>query len=193
VETFAYSRRDSAGELVTGADRSARDVTAFTCVRRAPSGGSATSPLADKRVNVQRRAATDADRDFLFDLHKSALGPYVEATWGWDEAFQRRWFEERFDPPANQIVLVDDVPAGCVRVSDREECVFLDYIAMVPEQQRRGLGSAVVLEIMRDATSRELPVRLNVLKVNPAKGLYERLGFRVSGDDDVRWFMEYAG
>lgn len=30
---------------------------------------------------------------------------------------------------------------------------------------------------------------MNVLKVNPVKGLYERLGFAVSGEDEYRYFM----
>lgn len=43
------------------------------------------------------------------------------------------------------------------------------------------------------AAARDVPVRLSVLKANPSKALYERLGFHVTGDDDVRWFMSSEG
>jgi hypothetical protein len=45
-------------------------------------------------------------------------------------------------------------------------------------------------QVQVSAATRGVPVRLNVLKVNPARALYKRLGFAVVGEDDVRWFME---
>ena len=143
-------------------------------------------------MNLHTRPAMESDSRFLYELHKAALGPYVEATWGWDEEFQRRWFDERFDPPANEVILVDDAPVGCLRVTDRPDCVFLDYIALTPERQRQGLGTHLLRETQDRAIARGLPVRLSVLKANPARALYERLGFRVTGDDEVRWFMEFV-
>jgi ribosomal protein S18 acetylase RimI-like enzyme len=46
----------------------------------------------------------------------------------------------------------------------------------------RGLGGAIVRSIVEDATRRRSPVRLQVLRPNPARRLYERLGFRVVGE-----------
>lgn len=87
-------------------------------------------------MDVDRRPATETDFHFLYELHKSALGPYVEATWGWDEVFQRRWFEERFDPEANEVILVDGAPAGCLRIREEPDRIELDYIALLPERRR---------------------------------------------------------
>lgn len=144
-------------------------------------------------MDVDRRPATEADFHFLYELHKSALGPYVEATWGWDEVFQRRWFEERLDPEANEVILVDGAPAGCLRIREEPDRIELDYIALLPERQRQGLGTRLIQEIQDRAAARDAPVRLSVLKANPSKALYERLGFHVTGDDDVRWFMSSEG
>jgi len=33
-------------------------------------------------------------------------------------------------------------------------------------------------------------VRLNVVKVNPARRLYERLGFRITNEDDRKFYMK---
>jgi ribosomal protein S18 acetylase RimI-like enzyme len=52
------------------------------------------------------------------------------------------------------------------------------------------MGAALMRQVQASAATRGVPVRLNVLKVNPARALYERLGFRVIGEDDVRWYME---
>jgi hypothetical protein len=54
----------------------------------------------------------------------------------------------------------------------------------------QGFGAALLRQVQASATTRGLPVRLNVLKVNPARALYERLGFVVVREDDARWSME---
>ncbi|MCX7377903.1 MAG: GNAT family N-acetyltransferase, partial [Alphaproteobacteria bacterium] len=45
------------------------------------------------------------------------------------------------------------------------------------------VGRWVVEGVMADATEAGLPVRLSVLDGNPARRLYERLGFRAVGRD----------
>jgi ribosomal protein S18 acetylase RimI-like enzyme len=140
-----------------------------------------------KRMSTMTtRPATPADYHFLSTLHKLARGPYVEATWGWDEALQGQRFRAEWDPTANQVVLLGGEPIGCVRVEDHADHIFVDYIAIMPAHQRQGIGAALMRQVQASAATRGVPVRLNVLKVNPARALYERLGFRVIGEDDVR-------
>ena len=147
---------------------------------------SPTRPLS----TVATRSATQADYHFLYTLHKLALGPYVEATWGWDEECQGMRFRDAWEPIANQVVLLGGEPIGCWRVEEHTDHVFVDYIAIMPEHQRHGIGASLLRQVQASAATGRLPVRLNVLKVNPARALYERLGFAVVGEDDVRWYME---
>ena len=148
--------------------------------------GSPTGPMAA----VTTRPATQADYHLLYTLHKLALGPYVEATWGWDEEFQGKLFRDAWEPTANQVVLLGGEPIGCLRVEDHDDHIFVDYIAIMPEHQRHGIGASLLRQVQASAAIRGLPVRLNVLKVNPARALYERLGFAIVGEDDMRWYME---
>jgi len=138
----------------------------------------------------ETRPATENDYEFLYQLHKAALGPYVASTWGWDEALQRRMFRERFRPEKNAIIMVDGEPAGCFRLQRHEGYDSLDYVALLPAFQRRGIGTALIRKVKASAAARGVPVRLSVLKANPARELYERLGFEVTGWDAVRWYME---
>lgn len=133
-------------------------------------------------VNTCTRQASEADVHFLFELHRQALSPYVEQTWGWDEAWQRDHLRKRFSPvTSTDIVIFEGCDVGCIRVQELESWIFLDYVALLPEYQGNGLGTHLVRGVMQSAASKGLPVRLNVLRVNPAKELYERLGFRVVG------------
>lgn len=123
------------------------------------------------------RQATDDDFDFLYHLHVATMKEYVEAVYGWDDAFQERYFKERFDPTPCQIVVVEGRDIGMVRVAESEGELYIDNIHILPEYQNRGIGTAILKDIQRSAEERGLPVALQVLRGNPARRLYERLGF----------------
>ena len=131
------------------------------------------------------RLAVPADRDFLFEVHRQALGPYIEQTWGWDDGEQRAHFEATFDGGTWQVILVSGQPVGMIRTTETATRVYLDDIEILPDFQHQGLGSAIVSWVIREASAAGKPTALQVLRVNPARRLYERLGFDVIGEDDV--------
>lgn len=139
---------------------------------------------------VELREATEEDCRFLYALHCQALKPYVEQTWGWDEAWQHQYFRQRFDPSTRQIIQVGGDPIGSLSVEDRTYSLFIAYIALLPAYQGQGIGTQLIRHVLEEATQRGVPVTLTVLKVNPARTLYERLGFRITATDEQRYFME---
>jgi ribosomal protein S18 acetylase RimI-like enzyme len=60
--------------------------------------------------------------------------------------------------------------------------VLLDMVLVDPTYQNRGLATALIGPIVQEAHARGQAVVLQVMKVNPSKRLYERLGFVVTGD-----------
>ena len=56
--------------------------------------------------------------------------------------------------------------------------------------QRRGIGKEVMKRLMGEANEFNLAVRLNVVRINPARRLYERLGFRGTHEDDRKLYMK---
>jgi ribosomal protein S18 acetylase RimI-like enzyme len=135
------------------------------------------------------RPATEADRDVLYHLHAATIKEYVEQIWGWDDAFQEARFHQRFDPDVCQVIVVDGEDVGVLQVERREGEVFLGNIRIAPDRQRRGLGTAVIRDVLAQAACDGLPVALQVLKGNPAKGLYERLGFAVVKETATHYVM----
>ena len=55
--------------------------------------------------------------------------------------------------------------------------------------QRRGIGTEVMKRLIGEANESNLAVRLNVVRINPARRLYERLGFRVTHEDDRKFYI----
>lgn len=142
---------------------------------------------------VELRAATANDRGFLWELHRTALRPAVEATWGWDDAFQVHYFNEHFATTDRFIVCVDGLDAGVLQFTIKGDHVFLASVALLPDYQGRGLGTELVKVVVEEGRRRNLPVRLQVLKANRAKALYERLGFEAYGESETHVLMERAG
>jgi len=144
-------------------------------------------------VHYTLRPATPADAAFLYDLHVAAMRDVIEATWGWDGAWQRRHFDEQFSPERIQLIVVAGEPVGMLEVEDRPDDTFVANIKLLPKMQGHGLGSAVMRDVLARAAGRGVPVRLQVLRVNAgARHLYERLGFVVTGEAPPHIRMEHV-
>ena len=144
-------------------------------------------------MNLSYRPVVPEDFEFLFRLHEAAMRGYVEDTFGpWEEAFQRDYFQRRFDPTGTRIIRYEEQEVGVVRLQERTEETFLAAIEILPAYQRRGIGTAVMRALLEDADRQGKPVALQVLKVNiPARSLYQRLGFGVTGENATHYIMAY--
>jgi len=139
--------------------------------------------------DVSLRAATSDDYDFLYRLHRSTFREPVAKIWGWEEERQQRRFREHFDPDRRQIIQVGGEDAGAVGFEDKGDHIFLQYIALIPEYQRRGIGSRLIESVIDEGRKCGKPVRLQVLRTNQvAIELYERLGFVVGDGGDGNAF-----
>jgi len=137
------------------------------------------------------RPAHPEDREFLFALHRSAMKGYVDATWGWDEAWQRKHFEQIYVPGRHAVIVRQAPPRDVGRISLTRHWrkIFLRDIELVAEERNRGLGGSILIALVALARSEGRAVELIVLKCNPAQRLYARLGFRVIADDGERLTM----
>ena len=143
----------------------------------------------DRELKIQRRPAFEQDVAFLEEAHVRALGPVALVGYGWPAFRLRDQFHKEIAVANCHIIVVDGVKAGYISIEDKGAFWYIDAIAIVPNFQRKGVGSAVLADVLEDAGT--LPVRLNVLHINRAKGLYERLGFRPIFEDTRRQIMEY--
>ncbi len=76
--------------------------------------------------------------------------------------------------------------AGRLWLDESENSVRVIDLALLPEQQGRGIGTHVLRSVIRRAGEAGRPVCLTVARTNErAFGLYRRLGFVVSASDEV--------
>lgn len=139
------------------------------------------------------RPAEAADYQWLWELKRATMRPYVELTWGhWDNAAQEEFFRRNFSSETVQVILVNGERAGLLNTEREQSEVFLANLQIHPGFQNRGLGSAVLRTVLDSATALRLPVRLQVLRVNQgAVRLYSRFGFKIYDETPTHRLMRW--
>jgi ribosomal protein S18 acetylase RimI-like enzyme len=141
-------------------------------------------------IHLTEAGASDAA--YLYALVEQTMRGYVETTWGeWREADTRDTLSKAAAGGRYSLIHAGDQLVGAVCVQRHRTHVQLEQLYVAPEHQRRGIGSAIVRNVLAEAASLKLPVRLRVLAINPAHKLYERLGFVVTGTTPERLYMEH--
>jgi ribosomal protein S18 acetylase RimI-like enzyme len=138
------------------------------------------------------RPARADDREFLLALKEAAMRRYVEQVWGWDDAQQAAYFDERFVPERWQIIQVEGQDAGVLIVEEDAEEVYLAEIEVLPAWQGQGIGTAVICSLIDHASAVGKATTLRVLHVNKrARTLYERLGFRPYEEIETHVYLRW--
>jgi GNAT superfamily N-acetyltransferase len=143
-------------------------------------------------ISLATRPATESDRGFAYEVKRAALGPYVEQVWGWDEAVQQEFHAHAWRLRRPDIVVLDGQDAGTVQFVRRKADYHLGEFYLLPRHQGRGVGSQLLRQMLSRADEEGVPVTLQVIKINPARTLYERHGFRVCGETATHFLMERA-
>jgi ribosomal protein S18 acetylase RimI-like enzyme len=148
------------------------------------------------------RPESDADLPFLMQVFATTRADEL-AMVPWSEeqkrAFliqqfsaQRKHYYAYFPDTAFDIVELDGKPIGRLYIDERETRVHVIDIVLMPGSRDGGIGTALLTAIQDHARARGKGVDIFVERINPAKSLYDRLGFKVIGEDDVYLEMDWV-
>ena len=82
-------------------------------------------------------------------------------------------------------------PIGRLYIHETPQSIHILDIALIPEYCGRGIGGDLLAGILRQAASAGLPVSIHVEQNNPARRLYERLGFRQIEEKGLYLLLEF--
>ncbi len=162
----------------------------------------AGSPSQHSKPAFSLRPLLAADEEFSYEVYASTRAAEMELVpWTAEQkaAFLRMQFEaqHRHYHLHNPQALWQVIEAGGKRVgrlvtddSQAEQFLLMD-IALLPEYRGRGIGSAIMTDLLAAAAKAHKTIVLHVEPNNPALGLYTRLGFVVTGQAgfymEMRW------
>jgi GNAT superfamily N-acetyltransferase len=142
-------------------------------------------------TQVCLRLALPEDEQFLEAVYASTRAEEMQLVPWTDEqkqAFvrmqyraQRQSYQDQY--PNSQVYVIEQLgqPVGRMIVDRSAASILLMDIALLPEYRNRGLGSALVRDLLDEADRLRKTVMLHVEDFNPAVNLYLRLGFVKTG------------
>ncbi|MCG3198870.1 MAG: GNAT family N-acetyltransferase [Candidatus Omnitrophica bacterium] len=104
---------------------------------------------------------------------------------------QHKWYQEVYDGADLLVVLLDQIPAGRLYLFLSSSEIRIVDIALLPEFRGRGVGGELLRLILAEAGETGRKASIHVEKMNPARRLYDRLGFRITADKGVYDFWEW--
>lgn len=151
-------------------------------------------------MNIELRPVCTNDQDFLYRLYASTRLAEL-ALFGWNpaqqEAFlrmqfnaQQQSYEMTYQGADHQVILLDSRPVGRILVHRENNAHVLVDIALLDEYRNRGIGTRLLQQLIASTAQQGAPLRLQVIKSNPALHLYQRLGFVKTGAEGMHFQME---
>jgi ribosomal protein S18 acetylase RimI-like enzyme len=148
------------------------------------------------------RPVTGADRDFLRELYGSTREEEL-AHLPWDAATragfiehqftaQDRHYREHYPGASLDVIEVDGERAGRLYVHRGRSDIRIMDIALARPFRGRGIGTGLLRTLIAEAEASGRKLSIHVEVTNPARSLYDRLGFRPAGEHGVYVLMERA-
>lgn len=103
---------------------------------------------------------------------------------------QHRHYHSHFAGADFLVVECDGLRIGRLYLARLPEEFRIIDLALLPQHRNRGVGSSLLRSILDEAALAAKPVRIHVEGANPARRLYERLGFVVIAEGPVYRLME---
>ena len=151
-------------------------------------------------MNVVIRDSDAFDAEFLLELYRESRTAELSAMGLSDQQIgpliamqhnaRRQAYAAKYPGARDSVILVDGQKVGRLLVAESDDEIRLVDIAVMSGHQSKGIGTTVLRLLLDSAAEAEKPVRLQVATLNPAKRLYERLGFATIGDEGGYFLME---
>lgn len=153
---------------------------------------------------ISLRPAVDVDRPLLLEVYAAARADEL-AQVPWSDEQKAAFVEQQFTaqdadyktrrPDADFLVIDwNGQPVGRLYRAMLDEptgpALQVIDIALLPEWRGKGIGTKLLRDILAEADAAGVPVTIHVEQFNPARRLYERLGFVEVGAGEVYVLME---
>jgi len=151
--------------------------------------------------SIVLRPITAADEPFLRELYGSTRAEEL-APVPWSEEQKRAFLDMQFRAQSvhyakhygdGEFLMIEDGgrPIGRLLLHRTAEEIRIIDISLMPEHRGKGIGTKLLRDVIVEGAATNRKVSIHVEHFNPAKRLYERLGFRYVETNGVYHRMEW--
>ena len=139
--------------------------------------------------DIYLQKAQAKDEAFVKKLTKETMQKYVNETWADTTSREDYFVQNTFNQKETQIVYKNNEAIGWISLTESETDIYIGGIHLLSSAQGQGIGKKLLSDVIEQGKGKQKSLSLMVLKVNPAKILYERLGFSVYNESIERFYM----
>ncbi|MCZ8523996.1 MULTISPECIES: GNAT family N-acetyltransferase [Paenibacillus] len=135
------------------------------------------------------------DEPLLYSLYAASRQEELDALgWGPQErvAFlsmqyrlQQQAYRAQYPAAVHLIIAHEEQRMGQMRIDRSDRELRLVDLSLLPQWRGQGMGTGILRELQSEARAEDRSIRLSVLEGNPARRLYEGLGFETDGEPSV--------
>jgi ribosomal protein S18 acetylase RimI-like enzyme len=146
---------------------------------------------ASIEYGFSRRPATSSDVSKLLELRRKTMNPHLGAS-GVSLSAEEHAQRVLVHYESAEVLVEEDEIIGLVKVVRSGAIWNLLQLQLSPARQGQGIGTQIVEQLVSEARLAQATLKLSVLKTNPARRLYERLGFVVIEEKADSFEMQLA-
>jgi ribosomal protein S18 acetylase RimI-like enzyme len=143
----------------------------------------------DKPMQIALCPARTQDFEYCKRLYFDGMKNIIEEL-HLNIAAQAASFRDQWALAEVRIITLDSSDVGWLQSKTQDDGLFIAQLFVDSPFQRKGIGTEVMHRLIGEATRLNQAVRLEVVKINPALRLYERLGFQTADEDDRKFHMK---
>ena len=142
-------------------------------------------------MEIRFRKCEYEDLEFILKLKELGMKWYHEKIYGWDINFQRERTKREIEKFIDtlKIIIVDDKDIGVLNFFEDNNELVIGLIIVNPDYQGKGIATKIINDCIDASKKENKTIRLSTYKYNPAKLLYEKLGFEQYSEDDTHAYL----
>ncbi|MES3005640.1 MAG: GNAT family N-acetyltransferase [Patescibacteria group bacterium] len=141
------------------------------------------------------RTAKSEDAEFLFNVILEAMNP-VSITlrteaFDYDKEFKE--YLKKFEPEKVSVIQYEGKDVGRLRIVRPKESIYIGGIQLLPDFQGKGIGKAIMSDLIEESDRMGTPITLEVHHVNEdVISFYQKLGFKGMNYLEKKLEMKYT-
>ncbi len=136
---------------------------------------------------ITLRPVEAADDEFLVSVYRATReAELAQVPWSAEQkevfvrsqyAAQKQHYAHEYPSASHDVICSGNVAVGRLYLARNPDALHILDITVLPQHRNRGIGSALMRQIIAEAAKNNKPVTIYVESFNPSLGLFRKLGF----------------